>query len=101
MNRLNRRRQAALARRKDAGSPIFVNCGEHGKKRWNGEVCCEKCERVFTTHDPTLPTHAPETCPCGVRLMPDQSKPKGGEYSARVACSDCFVKRVQADRGEA
>jgi hypothetical protein len=72
---------------------IAVTCDEHGKKPWGGEIVCIKCERVFTTRDASLPTHAPEVCPCGVRLMPERIASPEGSYSARVCCSECFAEK--------
>jgi len=80
-------------------SPKSIECGEHGQMPWNGEVTCCKCERVFTTHDVSLATHAPMRCPCGARLMPKAIG--GGKFSARLCCSECFAQRVQVPRGSA
>lgn len=80
---------------------LTLTCGRHGLKSWRGEVVCDVCERVYTTHDPDLPTHAPTSCACGSRLMPDDAKPSGGEYSARACCSECFAGRTSSGRGDA
>jgi len=75
-----------------------LKCSTHGLKEWRGEVVCSSCERVFTTHDPKLRTHAPLVCPCGSRLMPGTGASKTKAFSGRACCSECFALR-QAGRG--
>lgn len=76
----------------------FVICATHGRKPWRGEIVCAACERVYTTHDDTLPTDAPEMCSCGSALLPSSDKGKG-EFSGRMVCSECYASRVGARRG--
>jgi hypothetical protein len=77
-----------------------ITCRTHGRQRWNGEIACNRCERVFATNNATLSTHAPDVCPCGVRLMPTPGR-KFDQFSARMCCSECFASRVlgQQNRG--
>jgi hypothetical protein len=69
----------------------LVDCRSHGRKRWQGHIVCEACGRKFSTHDPALPTHAPEVCGCGARLMPPSRGVAKREFTARVCCADCFA----------
>jgi hypothetical protein len=82
-----------------AGTKMLF-CDTHGSTPWNGTVVCEECERVYSTHDEKLPTHAPIVCACGAQLMPDRAARKQ-EFSARAVCSPCFAQRVSAERGNA
>ena len=68
-----------------------IRCGEHGSHPWECHVVCLDCGSFFTTHDPTLPTHAPPVCPCGAALMP--SGPRDTTFRARAACAECFSRR--------
>ena len=77
-------------------------CDTHGKKPWRGELVCARCQRVYTTHDPSLPTHGKEICACGARFIgPKGVKFSGRIHSARPCCSECFVARAGQQRGVA
>lgn len=69
-----------------------LQCEAHGTVPWNGEIVCEKCDRIYTTHDPALASHAPEVCTCGDRLMPRESKDGGQVFTGRAICSQCYAR---------
>jgi hypothetical protein len=73
-----------------ATAPNVLRCRLHGEHRWAGTIVCAACGHVYQVLDPHKPRHAPETCPCGVRLMPP-GKPDGAPPSAVPICSVCFV----------
>lgn len=47
-----------------------LRCKEHGERTWQGHVMCNACGRTFQTADARKSGFAPESCPCGQRLLP-------------------------------
>jgi hypothetical protein len=75
--------------------PKQIRCRDHGNVPWRFDVICCKCKRIYlgTDSDP-----APETCFCGVQLLPPEGQPlrMGGKYSARPICRQCGVEHIAA-----
>lgn len=81
-------------------TPKKVNCGVHGKKKWNGDFVCVKCNAIWIC-EPAVDPEAEEgalqfrlqntqrytdgNCACGALLF-------GKMGAARVACADCVAK---------
>lgn len=68
--------------------PRTVKCDRHGEKPWGGHLICDACGRRYTTHDATLPTHAPARCACRKPLMPEADRE---HFTARIICAACFA----------
>lgn len=68
-----------------------------------GHVTCAGCGALYTTHDPTLPSHAGAWCGCGARLWPGLRLLgrvwTHRDYSARVCCLECVLARLQSAAG--
>jgi hypothetical protein len=79
----------------------MLKCGKHGPRPWRGTVVCNECERVYTTHDSALPSHAPEVCACEAVLMPMKGPlPLAETFSARVCCAECYRERAHEALGK-
>ena len=68
----------------------YLQCPRHGDRKWQGHVMCDACGRVWQTEDERAPRFAPETCPCGVALMPPPTE-KVGEDSLGFAAGGILV----------
>lgn len=60
----------------------IIECEIHGKMKWEEDIACENCGRVYL-HE----SEFPEDCACGVRLAPHSDK--AIDFSARAICSEC------------
>jgi DNA-directed RNA polymerase subunit RPC12/RpoP len=71
----------------------ILDCGEHGKRPWQGHVVCAQCGAMYQTSDAEGAYYAPILCEgCGVRLMPFGRPHNRKEFSARSICAECFAK---------
>lgn len=78
-----------------------VDCPSHGLCRWNGEVFCETCGRLYRLPtneldaagltDVELPKKPPY-CDCGALLTPTPDDPKRDDFSGRPVCPECFER---------
>jgi hypothetical protein len=93
------RRQAKFERKHPGIGGFRVQCREHGKKPWRGDLVCEKCEAIHLIDDETKehPTIKEGACTCGVLLFPPRDENgevmKGEKFYGRIACRDCARKR--------
>lgn len=68
---------------------MIVECAEHGKALWIGDVSCGACGKVYLAQG-TNPYRQPEVCACGKRLSPSMNKDE--PFSARPVCRQCAMK---------
>ena len=73
--------------------PRTLDCGEHGKMPWTGQVICIACDRVWHLNVHNPPT-ADGACTCGKRLS-------GPEGTGRAICARCYVQLATTSRATA
>lgn len=72
-----------------------VTCDTHGRRKWLGHLVCAVCGHLYTTHDPSLSTHAPKVCACGRRLVPGRDEiGRELEFSGRICCAECWSAKL-------
>lgn len=79
-------------------SDRLLDCPDHGKGPWLGDVACADCGAVFLCVPvdgdfdyPAVPAEG--KCTCGAQLMP--SKTRSVPFTARAVCRSCAAERAE------
>lgn len=74
----------------------MLDCKDHGRSRWEGEVICVACDAVWKLErdEHVPPVECGHNCTCGHPLT-------GPTGTARAICSSCYAERRVISQGMA